>query len=294
MTGGAVAAIDWGTTNRRAFLLDRAGGVVRREADDRGITAIAPAAFESEITGLRQRFGDGPFLLAGMIGSNRGWREAPYIPCPVTLPMLAERLLWIEPGRTAIVPGACVDNEDRADVMRGEEVQLLGAAAAGLVPPDATLCLPGTHSKWAVLRGGALVDFRTTMTGELFALLRRHSLLATQVGGDATDSPAFREGVRRGHGDARLLSDLFGVRARLLLGRSRAEDGASHLSGLLIGADLREGLGDAAPGPVALIGDPMLTTLYGAALAEIGCSYTRVDGEQAFVAGIHAISEMIA
>ena len=289
MRTAGLVTIDWGTTNRRIFLLDSDGAVVRREADSLGVTAVPPGGFPVEMARLRDRFGDVPFLLAGMIGSNRGWAEAPYIACPVTLARLRDSLLWVEPGRTAIIPGACVDGA-RADVMRGEEVQLLGAVATGLVAPDALLCLPGTHAKWARVADGALVDFRTVMTGEMFALLRNHSLLAPQLSCDVADGPAFRDGVAQGLGGA-LLSDLFGTRARILLGRLQAEEAASYVSGLLLGADLRIGLDDASEGSIGLIGEPALTRLYGAALDEAGRSHQEVDGERAFLAGIHVIAK---
>jgi 2-dehydro-3-deoxygalactonokinase len=290
MQGKALVTIDWGTTNRRIFLLDADGAVVQREADSLGVTAVPAGGFPAEMERLRARFGDVPFLLAGMIGSNRGWIEAPYVPCPVTIEALGDGLLWAEPGRTAIVPGACVD-ADRADVMRGEEVQLLGAVAAGLVAPDALLCLPGTHAKWARVADGTLTGFRTVMTGEMFALLRNHSLLAPQLSCGVSDCPAFRDGVRRGLEDNALLSDLFGTRAGILLGRLQPDDAASYVSGLLLGADLSIGLDGAGGGPVGLIGDPALTRLYAAALDEAGRAHQEVDGERAFLAGMALIAK---
>jgi len=292
MRDNGLVTIDWGTTNRRIFLLDAEGAVVRREVDSQGVMAIPAGGFPDEMKRLRDRFGDVLFLLAGMIGSNRGWVEAPYVRCPVTFEKLRESLLWVEPGCTAVVPGACVD-AGRTDVMRGEEVQLLGAAAAGLVARDALLCLPGTHAKWARVVNGVLTDFRTVMTGEMFALLRNHSLLAPQLSCEVVASGAFRDGVRCGLADGALLSNLFGARARILLGRLDPADTASYVSGLLLGADLRIGL-DGAPGDqVGLIGDPALTRLYGAALDEAGRTHQEVDGEQAFLAGMAVLAEGI-
>lgn len=294
MLGQGLVTIDWGTTNRRIFVLGTDGEVASREADSRGVTAIAAGGFPAEMADLRQRYGERLFLLAGMIGSNRGWMEVPYLSCPVTLPLLAERLAWVEPGRTAIVPGACVDAGDAADVMRGEEVQLLGAAAAGLVPPDAALCLPGTHAKWAMLEKGALRRFRTVMTGELFALLRNHSILAGQLKGQAEPNAAFRQGVRRSLDEDSLPADLFGTRARMLLGKLADADAPSYVSGLLIGADVRIGLTVVGGGQVALIGDPALTRLYGSALEQAGRNFAEIDGEKAFLAGIRAIAERLS
>jgi len=292
MVRQALVTIDWGTTNRRIFLLDADGTVIAREADALGVTAIPSGGFPVEMARLRDRFGDSTFLLAGMIGSNRGWVEAPYVPCPVGAQTLRDSLLWVEPGRTAIVSGACMA-AGRADVMRGEEVQVLGAVAAGLVLPDALLCLPGTHAKWARVTDGALVSFRSVMTGEMFALLRTHSLLAPQLSDAVADGPAFRDGVARGLGEGALLSDLFGARARILLGQLLPQDAASYVSGLLLGADLRIGLDGAPGGPIGLIGDPALTRLYGAALDEAGRTHQEVDGERAFLAGMAIVAKGI-
>jgi 2-dehydro-3-deoxygalactonokinase len=292
--GDALVTIDWGTTNRRIFLLDAEGRVTHREADALGVTAVPAGGFPDEMRRLRDHFGDRLFLLAGMIGSNRGWAEAAYVPVPIGVPQLAEQLLWVEPGRTAIVPGACTAEGEHADVMRGEEVQLLGAVAAGLIAPDAALCLPGTHAKWARLEAGMLTVFRTVMTGELFALLRGHSILSAQMTSASVDGRAFREGVRRSLDcPGGLPADLFGTRARILLGKLDPRDSASYVSGLLIGADIAIGAELAPAGAVGLIGDPMLTRLYGAALDEAGRSFVEIDGEQAFLAGIKAIAERL-
>lgn len=285
MTAGLIA-IDWGTTNRRVFVLGADGTVEERRADGLGILAVSD--FPAAIADLRARFGDRRMLLAGMVGSNRGWIEAPYVRCPAGLDALAAGLVRAEGA--AIVPGV----RDEADVMRGEEVQLLGAVAAGWVGPDGQACLPGTHAKWAMLDHGAIARFKTLLTGELFALLRNHSILAGQLEGEVLAGPAFIEGVRYGLKSGELLADLFLVRARGVLGSLEARDAPSYASGLLIGSDIRIGLGFVGPGPIALIGDPALTALYAAALAEAGRACSEIDGEQAFLAGIRALAERLS
>lgn len=279
---GPFLAIDWGTSNRRAYRIDAAGGIAAVERDDRGILAMASGAFAAEAAGIRARLGDLPMLCAGMVGSNRGWAEAPYISCPATFDALAAALTEIEPGRTAIVPGVAVQEGGRSDVMRGEEVPLLGAVHAGLAPPEGLLCKPGTHCKWARIAGGAIVDFTTAMTGELFALLRRHSLLRDQLAGDAAPDADFLRGVAD---SARrdLLADLFGVRARFVSGRSAGVD-ASYVSGLLIGSDVRARIGDGQR--VHLLADPPLGPLYAAAIGHSGGTIVPIGSETAFVAGI--------
>jgi 2-dehydro-3-deoxygalactonokinase len=247
------------------------------------------------VADVRQRLGDLPLLMAGMIGSDRGWVEAPYAPCPAGLPQLAAGLARIEAERAAIVPGLSYVDEHRADVMRGEEVQLFGAVAAGLTAPDSLVCHPGTHNKWARLEAGRVTSFRTVMTGELFSLLSRHSILAQWLHTSVTVGDAFRAGVRQGFEGQALTTELFSIRAGVLLGRRPAHEAASFASGLLIGADVRTGLAEADPqAEIVIMGRPELTRLYLAALEEAGRDAREVDGERAFLAGIQALVKEIA
>lgn len=284
----AFIAVDWGTTNRRAFLIED-GMVTRTVRDSDGIRASAPGTFADSAARLRDDMGGAPMLLAGMVGSNRGWRDAGYVTCPATLDDLAGAAVEIADG-VRIVPGVSILDGTRADVMRGEEVQLLGAAAAGLMSADALLCQPGTHNKWARLEGGALIDFRTAMTGEMFALLRDHALIGAAMGGPVTTGAAFREGVARS-ADSDLLVALFGVRPASLLGLRDDSDAASYVSGLLIGGDCRA---QVAPGDtVHILADEALGALYMAALQQIGATGILIDSHAAFVAGITRIWERL-
>jgi len=287
-------AVDWGTTNRRAYLVSADGRCTDEFEDERGIMSVAAGAFPAAVAQIRGRLGDRPLLMAGMVGSNKGWIEAPYVPCPAGLPELAGRLVWAEEGEVAIVPGLSYLSDDQADVMRGEEVQILGAVADGLVPDDCLICHPGTHNKWINVAGGRILSFRTVMTGEMFNLLKEHSILADLLSLPAQGGEAFRAGVRRGLSHDGLTSELFSVRARVLLDQARREDAASFTSGLLIGADLRVGLRSAPDARVIVMGRPELTGLYASALIEAGQDACEVDGEQSFVAGIRHLVELIA
>lgn len=289
---GFIAA-DWGTTNRRAYLIDAAGECVDEFEDDRGILSVAKGGFEDAVAEVREKLGDRPLLLAGMVGSNRGWIEAPYVPCPAGLRDLAAKLVWPERGRTAIVPGVSFVDPNEADVMRGEEVQLLGAYAAGLVPADALVCHPGTHNKWARLEGGKIARFITVMTGEIFNLLREHSILADLLSGPAEPGGTFEKGVRRGLSGDCLAAELFKVRARVLLGAAEAKDAPSYASGLLIGADVRAGLRETGEAEIVVMGRPELTRLYSEALRVAGKQSREVDGERAFLEGAKGIVELI-
>lgn len=284
-------AVDWGTTNRRAYLVASDGRVADSFEDERGLMAVPKGGFDAAAAEIRSRLGDLPMLLAGMVGSNRGWREAPYVPCPAGADGLVANILWIEPGRTGIVPGVCQGAPDQ-DVMRGEEVQVLGAVAAGQVPPDGLLCHPGTHAKWIRMEGGRIAAFNTMITGELFSLIRKHSILGEQLAGDVAADDDFRRGAAEGLAGKDLLSTLFGIRARHVLGVSDGS-AASYASGLLIGSDVRAGLTLGGEGPVVLIGRPDLCVLYAEALKAAGRETVEVDGAAAFLAGIHLLTEML-
>ena len=286
-------AVDWGTTNRRAYRIDGSGECRDEFEDSKGVLAIASGNFDGAVAEIRERLGDHPMLLAGMIGSNRGWKEAPYVPCPAGLDELAAKLVW--PGeREAIVPGVSYLGEQRADVMRGEEVQLLGAVAAGLIGPNALVCHPGTHNKWAQLGGGAIGSFRTVMTGELFSLLKEHSVLSDLLSGEVAANDTFRSAARYALHNDDLPAALFAVRAGVLLGQAEEKDAASYASGLLIGTDVRIGLSQSSVEEVAVIGRPELTRLYAVAIAETGKSAIELDGERSFLSGIAEIAKRIA
>ncbi len=284
--------VDWGTTNRRSYRIDASGKCTDEFEDGRGVLSIQSGGFPDAIAEIRQRLGDLPLLLAGMIGSNRGWVEAPYVSCPAGIDALVKGLVWAG-EREAIVPGVSYLGDGHADVMRGEEVQLLGAVAGGLVDPDALVCHPGTHNKWVVVRGGAIGSFRTVMTGELFNLLKEHSILADLLAGEVAPDDAFAAGAKVGFWNSDLPAELFSVRARVLLGQAKKEDAASFTSGLLIGTDVRIGLSNPTNADVVVMGRPELTRLYAAAIREAGRNPIELDGERSFLAGIINIAERI-
>jgi 2-dehydro-3-deoxygalactonokinase len=287
MAAETFIAIDWGTSSRRSHRVE--GGVpIASERDERGAAGLVADDYPAEVAAIRGRLGDLPVMIAGMAGSNIGWRQVPYVEAPATLDDLAGALEWTD-ERTAIVPGLCCREAGRVDVMRGEEVQLLGAAAAGLVPPDALLCQPGTHSKWAGLEGGAITAFVTAMTGELFALLSRQGLLARQLTGTVAPGAEFERGVLEG-ARCDLAASLFGVRARGLLGQLNGKDAPSYASGILIGADVTARIDSGRE--VHIVSDPQLGHLYEIAVRLLGGKPYRVDSQLAFVAGISRIWEL--
>lgn len=288
-------AVDWGTSNRRAWRIGVDGAVEDSFADGCGILEVGAGGFDAGVGVLRRRLGDLPMLLGGMVGSNRGWREVSYAPCPAGTAELARGILWID-QRTGIIPGVSQDRRDAPDVMRGEETQIAGALASGLVPADALLCLPGTHAKWVRLERGRIASFTTWMTGELFALLREHSILAPQLAGETRPGPGFVAGVvASGEGD--VLGRLFRIRAASALD-APMPDAPGYASGLLIGAEVRAGMALMQGKAPYLIGRQDLCALYAAAIAQVRGedvnSARLIDGDAAFRAGIMALIEELA
>jgi len=292
-----VIGVDWGTTNRRAYRIEADGSVSDVLRDGSGVLAMGAEDYLPAIAALRARFGALPVIAAGMVGSTRGWHEAAYVPAPADLAALAAAALRIGHADVTIVPGVSLladapQGGVRADVMRGEEVQVLGAIAAGIAPTDATVCQPGTHNKWIVTRDARIVDVATVMTGELFALLKAHGILAGMLDGPVADGPAFRAGLARGAGARDLGTALFGVRAAVLLGQCAADDAAAYASGVLIGSDV--GARDLAGVTVHLLAEGALATLYTAAIEAVGGTVVAIDATAAFVAGIHHLHRHLA
>ena len=287
-------AVDWGTTNRRAYRIDSQGTCVAEMEDECGVLSIAPGGFPAAAGDIRTQLGDFPLLMAGMVGSTRGWVEAPYVACPAGLDELAARLCWVEPNRTAIIPGLSTQSGSHADVMRGEEVQMVGALDAGLIPATSFICHPGTHNKWVTVKDARIAGFRTVMTGEMFNMLRERGILAELLTAEAAPDDAFRAGVRRGLMASALTAELFSIRARVLLGELPRADAASFTSGLLIGSDLGVGLGIDPHSEIIIMGRPELTRLYAVAAAEAGRAARQLDGSTAFLAGAVALARGLA
>jgi 2-dehydro-3-deoxygalactonokinase len=258
--------------------------MIARVADGQGVLSFDPDNYAAEVQSMRDRFGDLPTLLAGMVGSRRGWREAPYVPCPAGIESVAAAVLQLD-ERTMLVPGVSYEDEARADVMRGEEMQLFGAIA-GRQSPSKTICLPGTHNKWAHIANRQIRSFRTMMTGDLYAALGQHSALSELMQAEAVIGDAFRRGVRHALAYDDLISELFAARGRVMVGRDDATGVASFVSGLLIGTDVKLGLESALPGAITVVASPSLAAFYSAALELAGRQAVEVEGERAFLDGV--------
>jgi 2-dehydro-3-deoxygalactonokinase len=271
-----VLGIDWGTSNRRAYLLSPAGEVVRQHNDEMGILAVK-GNFRDSLKRMLETFelDEADVIMSGMVGSRNGWEEVPYLSVDHPILDLPRAMREIDSGvstvRCRIVPGFhFMNRHGLPDVMRGEETQVLGALKMG-AEDDGWFVLPGTHSKWVAIEDGMVTELMTFMTGEMYALLSKQGTLSSLMQ-DQRDAPeAFRAGMAAAR-DGGFTHMAFACRALVVTGAMPASHAASFLSGLLIGAELHETSRRTHSGPgkerplVHVIGSETLAPRYRAAL----------------------------
>jgi 2-dehydro-3-deoxygalactonokinase len=277
--------IDWGISSLRAYRFAPDGIVIGRRDTPRGVLTVPRGDFPDT---LRAVVGDWiedgarNILMCGMVGSRQGWQEVPYLPCPAGLDGLAAAAVAVPfpDAEVRLLPGlSCRDRHGVPEVMRGEETQMLGAAIGDA---EATICLPGSHSKWARVQDGRVIDFTTHLTGEAYAALSAHTILSRLMNDRAPHHEGgFARGVARSRQSGGLLRHLFGLRAASLFDEISEDEAASYLSGLLIGHEVAAALEDGVAPPILLIGADRLTARYGTALAAFGIPHHKADPDAA-------------
>ena len=283
-------AVDWGTSNMRAWAISASGTVLAEATSDQGMGKLTRDAFEPALLAVAGGWLKGPtaVIACGMVGSRQGWVEAPYatVPCP-TMPTgffyapSAHRDLHVH-----IIPG--IKQTDPADVMRGEETQITGFLARNK-NWDGVICLPGTHTKWVHVSANEIVSFQTFMTGELFDIIAKQTVLRHSIASEGWDDAAFKEAVDSGMArPERLAARLFSLRANGLLNDLPSHVARAQLSGLLIGAELAAAKPYWLGQQIAVIGDSGLSKLYVDALAAQAAPATQVNATSITLAGLTA------
>ena len=284
--------VDWGTSNARAWLLDAEGRVLHHRSRPIGIRQIEDGDFGKALDAMLTEW---PYddttlvMMSGMIGSRQGWIETPYVPCPASIDDLFTSIQAVpdRPG-VRVTPGV---NDGTSDVMRGEEVQIFGAASM-LEQAEATqiFCLPGTHAKWAEIEDGRLTRFATAMTGEAYAAIADHTILGAMMP-DQTEPAEVRSGFLQGLKCSRqpggLLHHVFSVRSQALFEQIEPGDLRDYLSGILIGhevCDMLKMFGD--PTNVIVVGEAVLAQNYVEAITHSGGQASMIDAEAATLAGL--------
>lgn len=295
MTTASYAAADWGTSSFRLWLIGKDGAVLGERRSDEGMTTAAKTGFSPILEGHLAALGapdDLPVVICGMAGARQGWIEAGYLDTPAPLTAIVTAAVRVpDIGRDIrILPGLAQRERSVPDVMRGEETQLLGAAQI-LDSGSHLVCMPGTHSKWVRLDDKSVAGFSTFMTGELFDVLSKHSILSHAVadgGGFNGSHSAFLEAVQQARVLPALATNLFfTVRSGQLLHGLSATDARARLSGTLIGLEIAGALGPARDTTtVCLVASGSLGALYHSALSAFDVKAVPVDADAAVRAGL--------
>ncbi|SFK85623.1 2-dehydro-3-deoxygalactonokinase [Shimia haliotis] len=287
-------AVDWGTSNLRAFAM-RGETVLAEATSDHGMSRLEKPEFGPALMALiGDWLGEGvtDVVACGMVGARQGWAEAPYSAVP-SAPLAGNAVLVGGTDarvRVFIVPG--LKQEKPADVMRGEETQVAGFLAKN--PNwDGVICLPGTHTKWVHVSADEVVSFRTFMTGEMFALLSKASVLQHSVG-EGWDEAAFEDGLSTTLSRPESIgAELFGIRANDLLNATPAAAGRARLSGLLLGAELAAARPYWLGQNIAVIGDAKLSEIYAKALKTQGGFVSVANCQEMTIAGLAAARNLL-
>lgn len=280
MADASLVAVDWGTSSFRACTLDNQLIIIDKISSDDGILHASgrfEEVLQNALTSLQGYIAGIPIILSGMITSRNGWIEVPYAALPTTtsdLARVAKQLTLPELGELWFIPGIKAEGVE-ADVMRGEETEIFGALTH-IKLDDATIIIPGTHSKHAVIRDGAIQSFRTYLTGEMFSALIKSSILGAfgnQMCGVAC--AWFENGIRTGANQGApgaMLNRVFSARSRVLVDDLPEDHARCYLSGLLIGAELAEAIQSSAnpQGPLWILGNGSLPDLYQRGLSVLG------------------------
>lgn len=295
MPQATMVGIDWGTSNRRAYVLNGEGKLVRQHNDEFGILAVN-GNFEASLKELLKELevAQADIVMSGMVGSRNGWQQVPYLSTAQPISRLPQAMLQIDTAlpnvRCRIVPGYYfADAFGIPDVMRGEETQIFGAMALGA--PDGWYLLPGTHCKWVRVDNGGITEIMTFMTGELFSLLRAQGTLAALMKDEKEVPAAFETGLKAAQ-QSGFTHAAFGCRALVVTDTMPAEHAASYLSGLLVGAemaDMRQRMNQVREA-VQIIGSTLLAKRYADALGFFGMSSRIWQPDAVYVAALQALA----
>ncbi|GAB5379115.1 MAG: 2-dehydro-3-deoxygalactonokinase [Aliiglaciecola sp.] len=291
---------DWGTSVCRLYLcqfIDEQLTVVDRKAGPGSKKDLdLEQSFFNLCSDWLEEFGRVPVFLIGTVGSNIGWKLVPYVSCPTDQhQLLASAMSFDARGVPfTIFPGlSCQNRHKLPDVMRGEETQIFGfLSQQPNHPAEQLVCLPGTHTKWALLEHDSISSFITSPVGELFEVLSNHSVLLNPIDDDSWDQKGFSEGLDIGLSKtSNIIHTLFATRAKQVLNNQSNTQASCFLSGLLIGADVKAAMQDFHLfSNVVLIGSSKINSLYEVALNKLNIRTEHYTSEWATTCGLQALA----
>jgi len=258
-------AVDWGTSTFRAYLVQNNEVSDTIETKD-GMKFVKSHLFEQTLLTLIDRWLDNDkiteILASGMVGSKQGWEEAPYQKTPCNLKSLNYITPSLKDNRISLKIFSGVSQINQPDVMRGEETQIAGFLNEN---PNfnGSICLPGTHSKWVEIKNNNIVKFKTFMTGELFEIISKNSVLIHSIKAEKIDKMELLKSVDKILQKPELFSNaLFQLRADDLINSKGPLIYKSRLSGYLLAIELLGSVEFWKNSDIVLIGNPDLTAMY--------------------------------
>ena len=295
-------AVDWGTSNLRVWGISSTGEILIQKNSNKGAGLLQQHEFERTLLELISQHIPNKsvvdVVICGMAGSRQGWKEAQYIEMPAKTSQIVQNISIVDAEdqrlKVYILPGLCQRSSETPDVIRGEETQLFGLInqSQGY---SGTVCIPGTHSKWVAIDNEIISSSQTNLTGELFDLLCKHSMLRHSIEFVKNDNNiGFQEGVERATSEkSSVISDIFSIRARQLLFDSSPTWSYSYLSGLLIGHEIKHGISIGNVNHVTIIGESTLVTNYLAAFQYFGIDTDLQSAEELTLSGLKATYDFL-
>ena len=233
-------ALDWGTSNFRAYLMDN-NNVIDQVSTQEGMKFIDQNEFEKilikNIDAWNNKFDIKVIIASGMVGAKQGWIEVPYINSPCDIRNVNFKTFKIlDDANIHILSG--VSQFNPSDVMRGEETQIAGFLLNN-VDFNGSICLPGTHSKWVNMNSYNIQEFTTFLTGELYEIVKKYSILNHSLNTTELDDEIVKSSAKLVIENPSFISNkLFEIRADNLLKNSNQTSNNSKLVGYLLGIEL--------------------------------------------------------
>jgi len=285
-----ILTIDTGTTNTRVSLWQDAA-VIAHSATEVGVRNTAMSGTKAELeAGVRRTIvqaleqanvaeADVDLILgSGMISSNVGLFELPHIPAPagltqlargmvsVTIPTVFSKPIYLVPGVKNVVENIGLHNCEAMDMMRGEEVEVMGVIDQLGITGPAMLIMPGSHSKFVCIdEKNNIVGCVTTLAGELLYVITHNTILAKSLDSDFAEfiNPEMLLAGAQSAQTIGLGRTCFNVRTLDQFTIYQRNDRANFLLGAILGADLLTLKNSTAikmmPGtPVIICGKPIM------------------------------------
>lgn len=249
-----IIALDMGTTNTRAYLLDGKGNIIKTSKQNIGAGESAKClskqpiinAVKTCIEELCNCENISAVIASGMITSGLGLKEVPHLIAPVSTEDIADNMVEESYPEIADIPFWFVpgvknntDIDDEMDMMRGEETESVALIERA---QDAVYILPGSHTKFVSVKGGVIESCLTTLTGELLAVITKDTVAAQAVEHKFADIRFFnKEYLLKGYNAAEkygIARAVFGTRILRVLSDVDANTAAWYLLGAVLQGDI--------------------------------------------------------